>query len=159
MDNLNVLLRHILFILRWKSCSQIGRKMGFAALKTVSNAKRFNSVSMDRLKELKVEKIKKRTYVKMRWAVKAYHDWRSNRMNDINAFDARIYESDINHVDLLEKDSFTFALCCFLAEVRKEDRNDYPGKTLYHLVVLIQKHVISKGKKWHLIESEQFGQV
>ena len=64
-------------------------------------------------------------------------------MSDVNAFYVRIYESDIDRVDLLEKDSFEYSLCCFLAEVCKVDGKDYPGKTLSHLVVSIQQHLIN----------------
>ena len=41
-------------------CSQIGRKLGFVACTC-----RFKKVSEDRLKEMNVDKIKKRTYAKM----------------------------------------------------------------------------------------------
>ena len=88
----------------------------------------------------------------MQLVVKAFREWRSNRMSDVNLFDVRIYESDIDRVELLEKDSFEYAVCCFLAEVHKVDGTEYPGKTLYHLVVSIQKYLISNGKKWRLIE-------
>ena len=127
--------------------------------KTVSNVRRFKKISEERLKELKEDKLKKRTFSKVQWAIKAFGDWRLNRLSDISGFDVRIYESDIDRVDLLERDSFEFALCNFLAEVRKVDGNEYPGKTLYHLIVSIQKHIQSKGKSWKLIEGGQFSQV
>ena len=73
-------------------------------------------------------------------------------MQDVTGFDVRIYESDIDRVELLERDSFEFAMCTFLAKVRKVDGSDYPGKTLYHLVVSIQKHLTSHGKNWKLVE-------
>ena len=41
-------------------------------------------------------------------------------------------------IDLLECDSFEFVMCIFLATVtRLKDGAEYPGKTLYQLVVLI----------------------
>ena len=45
-------------------------------------------------------------------------------MCDISGFDMRIYESDIDRVDLLERDSFEFALCNFLGEVRLQGQWD-----------------------------------
>ena len=145
---------------RWKSHSQIGCKLGFAASKTVSNARRFRKVSDDKMKELKVDQLKKRTFNYIQWATNTYRQWRSHRMSDVGSFDARIYESDLDRVELLEKDSFKFALCNFLAEVRKVDGTEYPGKTLYHLVVSIQKHINTKAKKnWKLVEGSQFSQV
>ena len=77
-------------------------------------------------------------------------------MSDVALFDVRIYESDLDRVELLECDSFEYAMCNFIAEVKKVDGSEYPGKTLYHLVVSIQKHVNSKGKNWKLIEGSQF---
>ena len=126
----------------------------------MSNARRFRRVSEEKLNELKQEKFKKRTFAKLQWAVKAYRDWCSNRMNDPAGFDGRFYESDIDRVELLERDSFEFAMCSFIAEVRKaKDGSEYPGKTLYHLVVSIQKFVNHKGKNWKLIEGSQFGKL
>ena len=134
----NRLIR-ILLNFSWKSRSEIGRKLGFAASKTVSNVRRFKKISDEKLVELKKETIKRRTYAKIQWAVKAFRDWRVNRLNDISGFDVCIYESDIDRVELLEKDSFEFAMCKFLAEVTKvKDGGEYPGKTLYQIVVSIQ---------------------
>ena len=47
----------------------------------------------------------------------------------------------------------------FIAEVKKIDGTEYPGKTLYHLVVSIQKHLNTKGKPWKLIENPHFNQL
>ena len=89
-----------------KGRSQLSRKLGFAASKTVSNAKRFRTISEEKMNDLKKEHIKRRTYVKMKWVVKAFCDWRQNRMSDITSFDVQIYETDIDTVDLLERDTF-----------------------------------------------------
>ena len=145
---------------RWKSKSQIGRKLGFAASKTVSNLRRFKKVSDEKIAELKKETIKKRTYAKMQWGVKAFRDWRHNRLSNVNGFDVRIYECDIDRVELLEKDLFEYAMCAFLAEVTKvKDGAEYPGKTLYQMVVSIQKYLNSNGVHWKLVESVQFNKI
>ena len=68
----------------------------------------------------------------------------------------QVYETDLDRVDILEKDSFEYAMCKLLAEVRKVNGDEYPGKTLYHIVVSIQKHLVRGGKKWKLIESGNF---
>ena len=61
---------------------------------------------------------------------------------------------------ILEKDTFSYAVCKFLAEVRKvEDGSEYPGCTLYHLVVSLQKYLSEKGKNWKLIEGPEFRDV
>ena len=66
----------------WKSHSQIGQKLGFAASKTVSNACRFCSISDEKMMELKKESIKNRTLAKIKWAVKAFNDWHNNVLNN-----------------------------------------------------------------------------
>ena len=126
----------------------------------MSNARRFRSVTDEKMHQLQQENIKKRTFVKLKWAVKAYSEWRANVLSDDKTFDGRVYDSDLKHVELLEKDSFEFSMCKFLAEVRKaKDGEEYPGKTLYHLVVSIQKYLVTKGKKWKLIESGEFSKL
>ena len=130
--------------------------MGFAASKTVNKLRNFKKVSADKMEELKKEQIKRRTFSKLQWAVKAYREWRSSKMVDVHQFDVRIYESDLDRVELLERDSFEYAMCQFLAEVTKLDGTDFPGKTLYHLVVSIQKYLHYKGKTWKLIEDASF---
>ena len=64
----------------------MGRKRGFAASKTVSNVRQFKKISEDKVKELQKERLKKRTFAKVQWAVKAFREWRSNRMSDVNTF-------------------------------------------------------------------------
>ena len=112
----------------WKSRSQIGRKLGFAASKTVSKLNRFKQISNQKLNELKQEKLKRRTYSKVQWAVKAYEEWRRNLLSSAQMFDLRVYETDLARVELLERDSFEYAMCKFLAEVRKVDGSEYPGQ-------------------------------
>ena len=43
--------------------------------------------------------------------------------------------------------------------VYKVNGTEYPGKTLYHSIVSIQKHIQSNGKSWKIIEGGQFSQV
>ena len=112
----------------------------------MSSLCKFKKVSDEKMLQLKQHNLKRRTYSKVLWAVKAFKDWTSNRMSDAKTFDARIYECDLDRVELLEKDSFEYSMCIFLAEVNKLDGSDYPGKTLYQLVVSIQKHLNVKGK-------------
>ena len=129
--------------------------------KTVSNHfTRFKSVSDEKLHELKRQQLKKRTYAKMMWGVNAYKLWRKDCLSNPCNFDVRIWESDLDNVDGLNVEVFKFALCKFIAEVTKaKDGSEYPGKTLYHLVISIQKYLNEKGKDWKLVESRQFVEV
>ena len=123
----------------------------------MSNVRRFKVVTDEKLRELCEQKLKKRTFAKVQWAVKAFREWRIDKLSDNNKFDSHIYESDIYRVDCLERDSFEFAMCKFIAEVTKvKDGSEYPGKTLYHLCVSIQKYLNTKGVNWCLVEGTQF---
>ncbi len=53
-------------------------------------------------------------------------------------------------------DKLARSLCCFLNEVRWQDGADYPGNTLYSLVVMIQLHLEKQGKDWKLMDGKQF---
>ena len=121
---------------------------------------RFKTVSEEKLKELKEQQLKKRTYAKMMWGVNAYKQWRNQCLEIPVNFDCRIWEADIDNVQCLEVESFQFAMCKFVAEVTKaKDGSEYPGKTLYHLVISIQKYLNEKGKDWKLVESRKFLQL
>ena len=57
----------------------------------------------------------------------AFREWRKVRISTSGMFDGRIYDSDIDNVPLLEKDSFEYAMCKFLAEITKvKDGLEYP---------------------------------
>ena len=136
------------------------KRLGVAAAKTVSNQfQRFKTVSEEKLKELKQKKLKKRTYAKMMWGVNTYNEWREHCLIDNNMFDVRILESDLNNVELLQVEAFQFAMCKFIVEVSKVDGSEYPGKTLYHLVVSVQKYINEKGRDWKLLESKRFAEL
>ena len=126
----------------------------------MSSVRRFKRITEDKMKMLKQEQVKRRTYAKVQWAVKAFKEWRNNRLSDAIGFDVRVYECDIDQVECLEKDTFEYAMCKFLAEVTKvKDGSDYPGTTLYQLCVSIQKYLLLKGKNWKLVEGGQFIQL
>ena len=107
--------------------------------------------------ELKTVQLKKRTEYKMMWGVRAFNEWRTNRLNDIVNFDNKIFEANLNDIANLSKENLEYALCRFIPEVRKlKTGDDYPGKTLYEMIVSIQKFVNLNGKKWKLVEGPDF---
>ena len=107
--------------------------------------------------ELKQVQLKKRTEFKMMWAIRAFNEWHTNRLNDIENFDNKIFEANLSDVDKLSKESFEYAMCHFIPEVRKlKSGDDYPGKTLYEMCVAIQKYVNLNGKRWKLVDGPDF---
>ena len=72
--------------------------------KTVSNRK-FNFVSENRIKQLQAIRLKKSTESKCNWAVKAYIDWRAERLRTFN-YDYSIYMANITNLQALQKLEF-----------------------------------------------------
>ena len=58
----------------------------------------------------------------------------------------------------LDKINLEFALSKFIAEVTKvKDGSDYLGRTLYQMIVSIQKHLNESGCNWKLVDGPDFG--
>ena len=130
------------------------KRLGGWGSKSVSRTfTHFKSVSDEKLQELKEHKLKKCTYAKKMWGVRTYKEWRMERLKE--CYDIRIWQADLDNVEGISVDCFLFAMCKFLAEVTKQkDGSDYPGHTLYHLVISIQKFL--NGKPWKLVEGVEF---
>ena len=120
-------------------------KPKLSTARTVS--RKFNSVSEDKIAQLKKFQMKKRSEIKMMWAVRAFQDWRNSRLSDIENFDNVIFEANLNNVQGLSKEVFEYAMIRFIPEVTKlKTGEDYPGKTLYEMCVAIQKYLNVNGK-------------
>ena len=123
--------------------------------KTVS--RKFHSVSEAKILELKKVQLKKCSEYKMMWAVRAYKEWRMNRLNDIVNFDNHIFGANLDEMSSLTKENLEYAMCRFIPEVRKlKSGDDYPGKTLYEMCVAIQKYCNMNGKNWKLVDGPDF---
>ena len=154
---MNIFSNQYVYVYRLNSRKIPGRKPGMLAAKSVSKKNRtFHSINADRLKQLKTRTMKKRSETKMWWGVRAYKEWRMARLNDENKIDYDILESDLSDVKLLCKDKFENALCIFIAEVKKVNGSDYPGKTLYQLAVSIQRFLVEGGLNWKLVDGPDF---
>ena len=68
----------------------------------------------------------------------------------------KLLELDIDVASTINKESLCYALCRFMPEVTKKDGSDYPGKTLYEIIVVIQKHINNKNLPWKLIDDPAF---
>ncbi len=93
---------------------------------------------------------------KIGWAVSLYRDWRharidSGELNDI----FQIINSDVDEPGL-DKLNLSTALCAFLSDVKRADGSEYPGKTLYSLLIMIQLHLEKTGLDWKLLDDKEF---
>ena len=77
-------------------------------------------------------------------------------MSTTGLFGVILSELDIDVKATITKSGLSHALYMFLAEVKKKDGKPYPGKTLYELIVCVQKSLNQKDIPWKLIEDPEF---
>ena len=128
-----------------------------ACLQVVSSQRKFNTP----LPEGKLDKLAKKnfsdeTMKKVNWATRMYNDWRIHR--NCSA-DLQNISCDIFDMDTINCESLVFALTRFITEVKKLDGSDFPGKTLYEILICIQFHLETMGYGYKLISDEGFKDV
>ena len=67
------------------------KRLGFGASKFVSRKRTFKTISENKIDTLQQKQLKKRTFAKIQWALGAYDEWRSNRLQDVNNYDPLIF--------------------------------------------------------------------
>ena len=87
--------------------------------KTVSTARRFKSVSDPKMRVLKTRWLKKHTFNKMLWGVRAFKEWKNDRLGTPETFDSKIFEVDLDVVGSISKENLIYALCRFIPEITK----------------------------------------
>ena len=108
------------------------------------------------LDELSHKKYSPETMKKVQWVTKMYRDWRNHRYS-IPELDK--IECDLDNKDSITKENLVFAMCRFITEVKKMDGSDFPGKTLYEILVCTQFHLESIGFHWKLLNEKAFSDV
>ena len=93
------------------------------------------------------------TKKKIAWVTKMYHQWHAYRHH------LGLDQCDLDKKETVTRDSVIFAVCRFITEVKKVDGSDFPGKTLYELVICIQFHLETMGFLWQIINDEIFQDV
>ena len=112
------------------------------------------------MKDLKTSKIKKRSYNKMLWGLRAFNEWRSCKLSNQVTYDILIDEANLDNLPELRKDIFIYVISRFIPEVVKvKDGSDYPGKTLYEIVVSIQRYLNENGVNWKILDDTEFKEV
>ncbi len=112
-------------------------------------------VSATELKNLGGKMFAASTDRKISWAKKLFDDWKceQNEFNECGSIRVNL------DADVVDKSELSAALCQFLAEVRWADSHDYPGNTLYSIVVMLQLHFEKKGQTLKLIDDPEFVKV
>ncbi len=94
---------------------------------------------------------------KIEWAVDLYKQWWWSRMTH-SVLDINVMQGDICGLNL-NKASLAYSLCAFLNEIRRKDGQEFAGKGLYNIVILLQFHLEKRGFMWHLVEDPEFKRV
>ena len=143
----------IVIVIRLNLKRSLFKKPRFGMTKTVSKkVHSFHKLSSQRIEQLKIKSIKKRSETKMLWGVRAYQQWRSSRLNDSETLDIEIFDASLDCLATVKKQNLEHSLCIFIAEVKKVNDDEYPGKTLYQLAVSIQRYLNENGLKWKLVD-------
>ena len=107
------------------------------------------------LEELSHKNFAPETVQKINWAIKMYRDWRNYR----HSHGYEQIECDLDDKSTITHPNLIFALVRFITEVKKVDGSDYPGKTLYDILICVQFHLESLGINWKLLSEEIFADV
>lgn len=91
----------------------------------------------------------KATQTKANWANNVYQKWRVWKENITNALIPPLSEMTLNQIDK--------TLAQFTREVRKENGDRYPGRSLKELILSLQKHLELNGTIVRLLESNMEG--
>ena len=110
------------------------------------------------MKQPKQIQVKANTQSNINWAISAYNRWRNDHLSNYE-YNYGIYFTNIMQPTKLEKMNLAHALCFFIPKVTKKSGKHFPGKTLYQLVVAIQKHLQVNKVRWRLIEDPKFSDV
>ena len=92
----------------------------------------------------------------MWWGVRAYQEWWKNRLTDCENLDINIFDANLENLESVRKMNLEHALCIFIVEVKKVNREEYPGKTLYQLTVSIQHYLNENNLHWKLVDGPYF---
>ena len=124
----------------------------------MSNIRKFNFLPSQHIQNLKEVKLKERTTSKLNWAVKAYKEWRLVRLE--HSYNEAIFNADIGNLNQIDEVSFGESLCYFIPEVsRAKGEGLYPAKTLYQLIVALQKYLNVNKVPWKLLDGPRFENV
>ena len=86
------------------------------------------------------------------WVKKMYQEWRAHR----HSCGLHFIACDLEDKATITAESLKFALCHFIMGIKKVNGEDFPGKTLYHIVVCVQFHLECMGFAFKVINDPAF---
>ena len=108
-----------------------GTKLGLVTSQTVSRKRSFKTLTNAKLDLLKRRQLKQHTLAKVKWAVRAYNEWRAVRLQDKYEFNQLIFDANLCDLQCLKKEALCHSLCRFIPEVTKvNDGGEYPRENV-----------------------------
>ena len=95
------------------------------------------------------------TYQKIVWVLGLYREWRNYRIK----LDECLYyvcRCELEKGQFMEPNVLCQALCAFISEVRKKGGGEFPGRTLYEIIVNLQFALEKRGIFWKLLDGREF---
>ena len=147
----------LFFGFRLNSGRGFGSKLSTGLAKIVSTKRSFKKMSSAELDLLKRRQMKQRTLSKVKWAVRAYQEWRECKLQDVENYDQLVFDVNLSDLDNITQNALQHSLCMFIPEVTKvKDDGPYPGKTLYEMIIAIQKYLNENQIHWKLVDGQAF---
>ncbi len=117
--------------------------------------------SESQLEELCVKQFAETMDKKIAWSVNMFKEWHMNRLrvSPYNNTHGTLQWVNLNDTGNLLKPHLSLALCCFLNEIKRKDGKDFPGKSLYEILMCLQFHLEKRGLFWKLLDDSDFVKV
>ena len=147
----------MVFVFRLNSRKFSVKRPMISTNKNVSKKRSFHQLSDLQIEELKEEKMKKRSFSKLKWGVTAYREWHEYRLDSVVGYDDVIFRANLDDLTTLDKNDFEYAMCRFIPEVKKKKGEwEFPGRTLYQLCIAIQSYLKKNKIMWKLVDGPDF---
>ncbi len=129
---------------------------------TAKKSLRFGEpTSESQLEELCVKQFAETTDKKIAWSVNMFKEWCMNRLR-VGPYDnthGTLQWVNLDDTGNLLKPHLSLSLCCFLNEIKRKDGKDFPGKSLYEILMCLQFHLEKRGLFWKLLDDSDFVKV
>ena len=127
-------------------------KSQLSLAKTVSRKHSYNVISDQKIEELKQLQMLKKSENKMNWGMYAYNDWKDYKLETLK-YNFSNYNADLCDLSTVTKEDLEYLICHFIHDITKQkDTGPYLGKTLYQMVVVIQKYLNTNKILWRLAD-------
>ena len=90
---------------------------------------------------------------KVTWVRRMFSQWRIQRNEDVPQ---EVILCDLDDHETITEDNLVFAMCRFIREIKKISGEQFPGKTLYEIIMCMQFHLESIGYMWKLLSDSLF---